>query len=151
MRSIQLFGHSPWSPRRDFHPQITVSCCVFNSTTQAWHRIRMAPCPMRGKDWRGWNNCEGMFIIQGISSALGTGYESRTHDHGVKVRGLTAWRNPHCLTVFAWTVRAAIFCGCLFAGWTFLPSFPRRLSFLLVGRGFFHGTSFSSRHRTDWS
>lgn len=72
-----------------------------------------------------------MFIIQGISSALGTGYESRTHDHGVKVRGLTAWLNPHSMTVFAWTVISQLF---------FVDvSLPDGLSF----RHFYEGCHFS--------
>lgn len=52
------------------------------------------PLSDEGKGLKIWKLC-GHLYFQDLSSALGTGYESRTHDHGVKVRGLTAWLNPH--------------------------------------------------------
>ena len=66
------------------------------------------PLSDEGKGLKIWNLC-GHLFFQDFSSALGTGYESRTHDHGVKVRGLTAWLNPHSMTVFAWTVICRLF------------------------------------------
>lgn len=88
------------------------------------------PLSDEGKGLKIWKLC-GHLCFQDFSSALGTGYESRTHDHGVKVRGLTAWLNPHSMTVFAWTVISQLF---------FVDvSLPDGLSF----RHFYEGRHFS--------
>lgn len=58
MPIVKVFHYAVYSvvwafalePEAGFTPaDHSFSCCVFDSTTQAWHRIRISPCPMRGK------------------------------------------------------------------------------------------------------